>query len=102
MVKFPVTGTKEQARMFLRVLSDDHPQHSDMTAASRKMKVVVPANSILAEPSAREAATRVTLTFFSNIGNLQIQTSAILEDDISEKLVKLEKVCCVAASRRGC
>ena len=77
--------------MFLCVLTDVHPEASRMTVAVGSMKVVVPAKTILSELPAKQGSTSVTLRYVSNTGNLQIMTSAALEDDIKKTLVKLEK-----------
>ena len=91
MVKFAAVGTEAEARMFLRVLTNVHPDASEVFITADKMKVVVPARAILLDPPAREGATRITLLFTFRTGNVQIRTRAALEVVILERLIPLEK-----------
>ena len=92
MVKFAVVGTESQARMFLSVLTNVHPDASEAVVTTANMKVVVPAKAILLDPPAREGATRVTLRLVFSTGNVQTQTSSVLEAAILEKLRMLESI----------
>ena len=78
MVMFAAVGAEAEARMFLRVLTNAHPDASEVVVTADKMKVVVPARAILLDPPAREGATRITLLFTFRTGNVQIRTRAAL------------------------
>eukprot|EP00959_Pyramimonas_sp_CCMP1952_P371080 7771192-Pyramimonas_sp.AAC.1 len=91
MVKFEATGSEEQARAFLLGLVDVHPDVSSCEESEARVKVRVPAKTLLGAVQAKKGNTPVTLQHAANTGNIQVMTGVALEDEIRDKCKMLER-----------
>ncbi|CAK0881164.1 unnamed protein product [Prorocentrum cordatum] len=92
MAKFEVRGRDDQASAFMLGMADVHPEESTTEMAQARVKVRVPATELMAGTPAKKGNVRVTLQYVSIAGNVQVMTTAALEDEVRETLVKLEKM----------
>ncbi|CAK0862474.1 unnamed protein product [Prorocentrum cordatum] len=91
MVKFEATGSDEQARAFLLGLVDVYPDVSSYVESEARVKVRVPAKTLLGAVQAKKGNTPVTLQYVANTGNIQVMTGVALEDEIRDKCKVLER-----------
>ncbi|CAK0795301.1 unnamed protein product [Prorocentrum cordatum] len=91
MVKFEATGSDEQARAFLLGLVDVYPDVSSYVESEARVKVRVPAKTLLGAVQAKKGNTPVTLQYVANTGNIQVMTGVALEDEIRDKCKMLER-----------
>ena len=89
--KFEVTGDERLTGTFPEGLTDVVPTESSTTAAQGRMRVSIPAKTVLSDLPLKQEKATVPLQLVVNTGNIQIMTVASLEDRILRMLVNLER-----------
>lgn len=88
----PPPGLQDgEACSLLEALTDTFTDPSELVVAKARVKAVFGAKDLFQKMSAREG-NKVTLNFFEKAGNIQVVTTAAMEDKVCARVEELEKV----------
>ena len=79
---------------FLRKLAVDQAKDMTFVESESRVKVSLLASSLDNRLRGKEERMSVTLTFFENTGNIQVQVGAALEDEMKLRVASLEFLFC--------
>ena len=90
MVKIACTGESKVARSMMESLAELAGKEGEIVISATRCVAKFPAKTLLSDLRAKEGNGRLTLTFHDNTGNIQIHSSAAVEDELKEFLAELE------------
>jgi len=90
MVKIACTGESKVVRSMMESLAELAGKEGEIVISATRCVAKFPVKTLLSDLRAKEGNGRLTLTFHDNTGNIQIHSSAAVEDELKEFLAELE------------
>ena len=90
MVKIACKGESKVVRSMMENLVELAGEEREIVIWATRCVAKFPVKTLLSDLRAKEGNGRMTLTFHDNTGNIQIHSSAAVEDELKEFLAELE------------
>jgi len=90
MVKIACKGESKVVRSMMEGMAELAGTEAEIVISETRCVAKFPVKTLLSDLRAKEGNGRMTLTFHDNTGNIQIHSSAAVEDELKEFLAELE------------